>query len=207
MNYYEELIKNIEELISSNKLDEARKLINEELSLPYIPKDIEEKLLIYSDTLKENSRVRNSLDDDEIVEYLLSKDEKQLIAVDTLSKKNLRDYIDVCEEFLKGNGNVNAKALLIDSLIRQSINYDFIYVNNSLLLKFNPVNLQIIEETDGFIEASKAISDNYFKDPSKIQLGLQLLFKEAMLSLPNEIDGKIVSKKIIDYIENAFSAN
>lgn len=207
MNYYEELIKNIEELISSNKLNEAGKLINEELSLPYIPKDIEEKLLIYSDTLKENSRVRNSLDDDEIVEYLFSKDEKQLIAVDTLSKKNLRDYIDVCEEFLKGNGNVNAKALLIDSLIRQSINYDFIYVNNSLLLKFNPVNLQIIEETDGFIEASKAISDNYFKDPSKIQLGLQLLFKEAILSLPNEIDGKIVSKKIIDYIENAFSAN
>lgn len=207
MNYYDELLVNIDKLISSNELDEAKRLVENELSLPYIPRDIEEKLLEYSKQFKHSIKVNKTIEIDEIIEYLSGNDEHQLIAVDALSKKNLRDYIDICEEYLKNNRNMNAKALLIDSLIRQEINYEFSYVNDCSLIKFNPINLQTIEETNGFIEASKTISDYYFKDPSKIQLGLQLLFKEAMLSLPNEINGKIVSKKIIDYIENAFSAN
>ena len=44
------------------------------------------------------------------------------------------------------------------------------------------------------------------KDPSKAHMGIELLYKEALLSLPNQINGKLVSEKIINYIDKAFSA-
>lgn len=206
MNYYEELIKNIEDLLNNKKYDEAKSIIDNELNLPYVPKEIEEKLNQYLLIIKDATFALKLLSDEEIEAYLKDNETKQLIAVDELSKRNLRDYIDVIYEYLKDDGYINAKALLIDSLIRQEINYEFEYVNNCSLIKFNPSKLEVIEKTDGFNTAYTLIEENYLKDPSKAHMGIELLYKEALLSLPNQIDGKLISEKIINYIDKAFSA-
>lgn len=205
-NYYDELIINIEKLISLGKKDEAIKIIDEELALPYVPRDIEEKLSQYLIELKEKDIHFKSISDDEMLDFLSGDETHQLIAVDELSRRNLRDYIDICDEYLKGDNYINSKALLIDSLIRQEINYVFTYINNSSLFKFNPSKLQIIEETDEFKDTIGILNDYYLKDPSKLQLACQLVYKEAMLSLPNRINGEKLVKKIISYIDDAFSA-
>lgn len=206
MNYYDELIQNLEALLKDKKYDEALTIIKNELNLPYIPSEIESKFNKYLLDIKEATYALKSLTDEDINTYLNNSYEKQLLAVDELSRKNLRDYIDIVEGYLKSNGFKNAKALLIDSLIRQEINYEFEYVNDSLLIKFNPSKLENIEETDGFKTAYALIEDNYLKDPSKAQMGIELLYKEALLSLPNQIDGQLVSEKIINYINEAFAA-
>lgn len=204
MNYYDELIENIDKYIKDKDYDHAKSLILNELNLAYVPRDIEEKLNIYLSQIKEATYALKSLTDEDINSYLKESKEKQLIACDELGKRNLRDYIDVCNDYLKSDGFANAKALLIDSLIRQEINYDFEYVNNSSLLVFNPSNLKVIEETDGFIKSKTKLEENYMKDPSKIQMGLELLYKEALLSLPQEIEGD-TADKIISYIDEAFT--
>lgn len=204
MNYYDELIENIDKYIKEKDYDQAKTLILNELNLAYVPRDIEDKLNNYLSTIKEATYALKSLTDEDISAYLKASYEKQLIACDELGKRNLRDYIDVCNNYLKSNGFKNAKALLIDSLIRQEINYAFEYVNDSSLLVFNPSKLKVIEETDGFISAKAKLEENYMKDPSKVQMGLELLYKEALLSLPAEIS-EDVAEKIIAYIDEAFT--
>ena len=204
MNYYDELIENIDKYIKENDYDQAKSLILNELNLAYVPRDIEDKLNNYLSTIKEATYALKSLTDEDINAYLKASYEKQLIACDELGKRNLRDYIDVCNNYLKSNGFKNAKALLIDSLIRQEIDYAFEYVNDSSLLAFNPSKLKVIEETDGFISAKAKLEENYMKDPSKVQMGLELLYKEALLSLPAEIS-EDVAEKIIAYIDEAFT--
>lgn len=204
MNYYDELIENIDKYIKEKDYDQAKSLILNELNLAYVPRDIEDKLNNYLSTIKEATYALKSLTDEDISAYLKASYEKQLIACDELGKRNLRDYIDVCNNYLKSNGFKNAKALLIDSLIRQEINYAFEYVNDSSLLAFNPSKLKVIEETDGFINAKAKLEENYMKDPSKVQMGLELLYKEALLSLPAEISEN-VAEKIITYIDEAFT--
>lgn len=204
MNYYDELIENIDKYIKEKDYDQAKSLILNELNLAYVPRDIEDKLNNYLSTIKEATYALKSLTDEDISAYLKASYEKQLIACDELGKRNLRDYIDVCNNYLKSNGFKNAKALLIDSLIRQEINYAFEYVNDSSLLAFNPSKLKVIEETDGFINAKAKLEENYMKNPSKVQMGLELLYKEALLSLPAEIS-EDVAEKIITYIDEAFT--
>ena len=204
MNYYNELIENIDKYIKEKDYDQAKSLILNELNLAYVPRDIENKLNNYLSTIKEATYALKSLTDEDISAYLKASYEKQLIACDELGKRNLRDYIDVCNNYLKSNGFKNAKALLIDSLIRQEINYAFEYVNDSSLLTFNPSKLKVIEETDGFINAKTKLEENYMKDPSKVQMGLELLYKEALLSLPAEIS-EDVAENIIVYIDEAFT--
>ena len=206
MNYYDELIDNIENLINNKEYDQAKALILNELNMIYVPSDIENKLNDFLDTIKQYIYKPNSISNDDILNYLNGDENHQLIAVDELGKRNLRDYIDVCSEFLKNDRFVNAKALLIDSLIKQDINYEFEYVNKCSFIKFNPIKMKIIEETEGFIVGSKIINETYMKDASKAHMALELLYKEAMLSLPIEINGIEKASNIIKYIDSAFSA-
>lgn len=207
MNYYDELIQNIEKYIENEEYDLAKSTILNELNMPYVPKDLENKLYEYLNIIKTKLFVIKSISDDEIVKYLNDNEEKQLIAVDELSKRNLRDYIDICSDFISDKGKyANAKALLIDSLIRQEINYEFAYVNDSSLLKFNPCKLPIIEKSEGFIVANAILNDYYMKNPSQLNIAVELLYKESLMTLPYQIDGNEISKKIINYIDKAFSA-
>ena len=207
MTYYDELIASIETSISKKDYDNAYKLIYEELKMPYIPVDIEEKLNKYLYDLKQTKINTKSLSDEDICTYLMGDFEHQLVACSALNNKNLRDYIDVCEIYLKSDGFANSKALLIDSLIRQEVNYEFTYVNNGSLLKFNPKDIIPVENTPEFKECNAKFLDYYLKDPSKYQMAVELLYKEALLTLPNSIDSNNTYNKIIRYIDDAFSAN
>ena len=89
MNYYDEILKKIEELLKDNKQDEVRRIVDDELSQAYIPRDFEEKLNEIKDSLVVDIKT-HSLSDEEIIEYLGGSKEKQLMAVSILDKKNLR---------------------------------------------------------------------------------------------------------------------
>lgn len=206
MNYYDEILTKIEKLINDNK-DEARKLVDDELAQPYIPRDAEEKLLKYKEELKESS-LKKELSDEDIVEYLNDSKEKQLLAVSVLDRKNLRDYIELCNNYLKGDGFINAKVLLVDSLIRQEIGDDIYLNKDGLEFNFIPKFQLPIEESDGFIFGNKYLENYYLKDPSKLQMAKSLLYKELMLQLPINVEdseGIIIAKDIIEYIEEAFN--
>lgn len=206
MNYYEETLEKINKHLNNKEVDEALKLIEKELEAPYLPKEFNNELIrLYN----ENRKVESfKLDDDNLEDYLYSTKEKQLIAVDYLNNKNLRDYLDICNKYLCSEGFINAKVLLVDSLIRQEIGEEINMTNNGLEYSFIPKYLLPIEESDGYLSGKKYLEDIYLKEPSKLKMGIDLLYKELILNLPvNLIDeeGLILAKKIEEYINKAFN--
>lgn len=205
MNYYDDILNKINELINNNDINKALSIVEEELRAPYLPKDFNEKLLsIYDNFHKNNTFIMN---DEMIEDFLYSTNEKQLIAVDQLNKKNLREYIDLCNEYLTSKGFINAKVLLVDSLIRQEIGEEIKMDKDGLLFEFIPKYQLPIEESDGYLSGKKHLNDYYLKEPSKAKIALDLLYKEMIMNLPinmNEEEGIEIAIKIIDYINCAF---
>ncbi len=206
MNYYDDILNKINELIKNNDINKALSIVEEELRAPYLPKDFNEKLLsIYDNFHKNNTFIMN---DEMIEDFLYSTNEKQLIAVDQLNKKNLREYIDLCNEYLTSKGFINAKVLLVDSLIRQEIGEEIKMDKDGLLFEFIPKYQLPIEESDGYLSGKKYLNDYYLKEPSKAKIALDLLYKEMIMNLPinmNEEEGIEIAIKIIDYINCAFN--
>ena len=207
MNYYDELLSKLDELMDNKRYKEAEKLIDDELSMAYVPKDIESKLKEYKDEVKVYTFRSRSLNDEQIEEYLFNDPEHQLRAVTELDKRNLRDLIDLCDKYLRSNGFINAKVLLIDSLIRQQIDHRFVYINNDDRYEFNPKDVKKADEAEGYLSAINCLQEYYLKEPSKLLLAEQLLNKEALLALPFNLsyeDGIKIAEKIENYIDGAF---
>ena len=175
--------------------------------MAYVPKDIESKLKEYKDEVKVYTFRSRSLNDEQIEEYLFNDPEHQLRAVIELDKRNLRDLIDLCDKYLRSNGFINAKVLLIDSLIRQQIDHRFVYINNDDRYEFNPKDVKKADEAEGSLSAINCLQEYYLKEPSKLLLAEQLLNKEALLALPFNLsyeDGIKIAEKIENYIDEAF---
>ena len=209
MNYYDELIDKIKLLLREKNYEMAEKLIQDELSLPYVPKDIEEMLYNLKEQIVK-STIPHRISDEEIEKHLFEGDiDHQLMAVNELNGKNLRQYIDLCQRYLDGNGFANAKALLIDSLIRQEINHVFHYKRDDDLMMFNPCSYEVIEDSEPFSAASRQLSEDYMKEPSKLQLARQLLYKELIMALPDVYtseEAMILEERIVEYINKAFDS-
>ena len=208
MDYYDETLEKIDKLLKENNDKAVLDIINDELKQAYIPRDFEAKLYDYLDKIRPQ-KVTKTISDDEIIDFLKSSNEKQLLAVDALNKRNLRDYIDLCNDYLCSDAFLNAKVLLVDSLIRQEINEEIKMTNNGLEYNFIPKYLLPIEESDGFISGNKYLCDYYLKEPSKLELAKNLLYKELILLLPinqDENEGIIIAKNITKYIDDAFNS-
>ena len=108
------------------------------------------------------------------------------------------------------SGGLNlTESLLIDSLIRQEIDHVFEYKRNEELISFNPSSYQVIEESEPFSAASGLLSAYYMKEPSKLQMARQLLYKEFLMALPDLYsieEAYALEKKIITYIDHAFDS-
>ena len=209
MNYYDEMIDRIKRLIDDEKYDEAGRLIANELEMPYVPKDAEEKLKELYDELCYFRPAQKDLSDKKIEEYLFSDSDHQLLAVNELDHRNLREYIPLCEHYLSSEGFANAKALLIDSLIAQQIDHIFECCKGKEKIRFNPSLMKRVNETDVYRFCLRLIYEAYLKEPSKAKLAEQLLYKEFLMALPLEIeeeDCNRLSQKIIAFIDQAFDS-
>ncbi len=207
MSYYDELFLKIDDLLKNKDQKKALDLIEEELKLPYIPKDIEVKLREYYNDLFLKDSFSHELSDEEIEDYLFKDEMHQLIAVNTLADKNLRNYLEIAEHYLCSEAFVNAKVLLVESLIRQEISTEIRMSEKGMEYCFIPKYLLLPEESDGFIEALKIIEDYYLKEPSKIIFSKELLYKECLLALPISYtieESTKLAHNIIEYIEKCF---
>ena len=210
MNHYEETEEKIRKLILEKEYEKALRLIENELELSYVPRDFEETLEELLGDIKEETFKVNSLDEEEISSYLFMDESHQLLAVDALDKRNLRDQIPLCQKYLSESDFLNGKALLIDSLIGQQIDHEFVLKKNGNVYHFNPSKMLRTSDTELFAKTASLLDEHFMKEPSKLILAKQLLYKELMLSMPQLPDieqSKEISQKIIDYINQAFEKN
>lgn len=211
MDFYEKLINDIEKLIEEEKDERAIALINEELSMPYVPRGIEEKLHMLLDKICSQGNDVNYVSDEKLIKLLDGDKNEQLIGVDTLDKRNLRDYLDMVEKFLMEDKFVNAKVLLIDSLVKQEINCELQVLKEGEVISFNPSKLKPIDKTEEYKLGIRILDDKYMKEPSKMYLAVKVLNESAIMKYPlcfTEEEIRELTSEIIRYIDEAFdSAN
>ena len=209
MEYYEETLLNIEKLLEEGREEEVRRIIEEELSQVYVPRDFEEKLHDVLKKLPPKERIREELSEEKIAEYLKSSPDHQLLAVSVLDKKNLRDHLKLCEDFLTSeNGHLHAKVLLVDSLIRQEIGEEIRMSDETAEYAFIPKYLLPPEESDGFLYGIRKLEEAFLKEPSMFLMARDLLYKETILKLPVNLDkeeGEVLAEDIEKFIRNAFN--
>lgn len=187
-NYYEECIEEIGRFLEAKKFLEAEEKIKEELSMPYIPKDFEEKLKVLEKELLQQ-QTEKKLGDDEIEAYLEMDELHQLMAVKALSESNMRQYPDLIQKGFDRAKSALVKISLIEACIDQQLNEEFQIEKDGLEICFVPCTCVNPPDSSG-VEKCLEILRKWLEsdDPSMLNLCTQCALKEAYLHLPFEIE-------------------
>ena len=210
MDFYEELIASIKELIEAKKYEEARNRINEELLMPYVPGYVMEELQDFLDELDYLSpRKEDGLTVDEAIMYLKSDDIKyQFLAANYFDRLNIRDYLDVIEENLQSDKVYDdVKVALVSTLINQEIKEEIKMNKEGVEYKFIPYYVIKVEDSDGYLKALEIFKEEFYKNPSYYNMAVELFTSQAYKYLPlniEEQEGADMAHNIIKYIYRLF---
>ncbi|ASZ09293.1 hypothetical protein CK556_02980 [Mesoplasma chauliocola] len=166
MNFYDELIIEIKEFISEHDFDNALLKINQELTMPYVPSDIEEKLTKFKveiyEKISTKANINNSVNAEYILQLLKSSDrEQQAFGINYLNKINLREHVEEISAILKlENIDNSIKTLILFTLKEQEINKEFDVLYSGAQITWKPIeidfesNFKFITEIDELITKS-----------------------------------------------------
>ncbi len=145
--YYDLLSIKIAALVAIEEDDKAIEILEEELSMPYIPYKYDEYFNnTYTDLLKKRKRggkdysPYDMLKDEELMQLIDADKESEIVAmaIYQLQKRNVRLYLEVIKKFMKSKANNYLKTMLIEVLADQDINEDIMVRHGELMLEVNP---------------------------------------------------------------------
>ena len=187
-NYYEECLKKINTLIEENHQEEAKRIIDEELNLAYVPFEFEEKLKELKKELNV-TKTTKYLTDEEIEAYIDGSENFQLLAVAELKKRNVRQYLDIIQKIFDSTKSEFVKISLLEICIEQQIMEELKMLKDGLEIHFIPAACTLPQDSDGFdlcVEYLQQWLEN--EDPILYNMCRQTALKEAYLHLPFEIE-------------------
>lgn len=173
-NYYWLIRYKIEALIEMQQLENASNVVEQELKMPYIPKDYVEYFTTLGSQLKNQIKLKNkkdqlsSLDDASFIELLLKETDEMnlLVLVDQFSYRNVRAMIDGLKRFYDLERIPSyIKMSLTEVLKEQALDFEFKIRSNNQVLSLNPMKIQPLFEQDNFKQAIKTVDDNPLKLP------------------------------------------
>ena len=190
-SYYDTVIRQCETLMQEGSFKEAYQQLEEELSMPYIPKAAEEKIIALYNECRSTLRlsVQPSAVTKEIEELLKGSIDEQFSAVEQLRSSNIRNHLEVVQEALEINDNVWIKAFLIEALCEQNVSDEFRLEQEGLCYTFVPCALTLPQEQEA-VHQSVALLREWLENenPSVLSLCVEALMQEAYLRLPMDID-------------------
>lgn len=161
--FYDIMIIYLNSLINIGEKEKALKLVKEELSMPYIPMNFEDKFLeIYKEVAYiEKEGKEFNLSREKIEEILKLEEDKNLIilAIVDLCKLNIRDFFDCISTFFKRNVKNVFKVMLVDAMRGQGVNSEFILVNKGKEYKVIPSLCENVLESKDYIYIRKIVED------------------------------------------------
>lgn len=208
-SFYKEVIQKIKDHINNRDYEKAFELLNEELKMPYIPKDVEKELLEYKAKLlphisKEKEAKKITTDD--VIDYLNSADKLKLIqAIEELPNLNLRKIAKELKDWIQNNKDDKVTiAFIIENLIDQKVDIDINLDSKSI----NPKDSKSVLEDPSIIKGLEYIIENTDKQPQLTDLATSE-FKRYLLNTYPSIprDSIEVVKSIINIINNSLNGD
>ena len=185
MDYYTEILNDLEKLLADEQYDDALFMIRSELRMPYVPPDFREKLEEMEKRIPRNDEHTVKVPDEDKIRELLKGDaESQMYAVYSLTNQNLRRHKVLIDDVFSSDVLPQAKDILIYALIEQEISEEFTLNKNGLEYRFVPRYCLLPEESDGYQEAVKQLKEIYLHEPSLYQFAIDLLQEKCFSHLP-----------------------
>ncbi len=213
-NFYDELLKDIQEAIESQDYAKAASLINEELSMPYSPQRVLDQLAVFQQKIEEkqdHSKTLKVLTVEQIEEYLRSDNERALEAVNYLRQTNCRQYLEVFETALKDETlDHYLRVLLLEVLIEQGVNQTFEFTKADKQLTVNPATLPEVSQQENLPAVVDLIHQRTSKNPSfqgQCDSVLAYLLYAIYPELIKHDDIEKVAYSVIRYVYNAYGQN
>lgn len=187
-NYYDEILEDVQKLLANNDWEEALFVLKKELEMPYIPKDIEEKLkYLQKEALYQKSQTYEPKEEslESILNHLKGSEKQQLAAAVALTGRNLRECIAEIQAWLEDNPCPEAAALVIEALGEQQINEEFVLAKNGIEYTFFGDDIVPIEMNSAVHLAIGFLNEWLSNDnPDFFEMAKTLLIHEAYLFLP-----------------------
>ena len=194
--------------MKEEKTDEVLKLVNEELSMPYIPMADEDRLRELAKSLRKE-QVRKTPSFDEIVASIKKSDLGSLAALDQLRKSNLRMLNTEIQEMFDASLHPLISSLLIQICIEQQLTDTFVLNRDGQRMEFIPMYLPLPWESDGYVAAHHLLRDWLENDnPSLLKMCVDVLDGEATLALPmsfSEEEGAILAGSVLKFVYMALN--
>jgi hypothetical protein len=185
MDYYTEILNDLEKLLADEQYDDALFMIRSELRMPYVPPHFREKLEEMEKRIPRNDEHTVKVPDEDKIRELLKGDaESQMYAVYSLTNQNLRKHKVLIDDVFSSDVLPQAKDILIYALIEQEISEEFTLNKNGLEYRFVPRYCLLPEESDGYQEAVKQLKEIYLHEPSLYQFAIDLLQEKCFSHLP-----------------------
>ena len=218
----------IELLCLAKYFDEAYQEIKYYENLPYHSQEAEEMLKVLPKIVREyeNMDSKKTLDEEDIIKNLLSKDnEKVLGALDAIRDLRIEPYIMAIQKLLISHPKQSIRSFCLLLLVQRAYPKKVKFKRDDKIIELIPANLKppfVDESYDAFY---KKMEDAY-KDPSLTKNALSILSSYIIYIYPNslelnddlcnalyyvsceylQIDTTIVDKKIIPLIDKIKAA-
>ena len=159
--YYDILSLEIALMVDLELDDEALKILEEELSMPYIPSEYEEIYTSTYEVLKKKKKAANhqaspydQLTTDELKALLKADNKPEVIVqvINQLDSRNVRHFMFEVEDFLESEAPNYLKTLLLEVLIDQNIDVNLKVKHNDLMIEVNPKDLTRMMDQPGLNE-------------------------------------------------------
>ena len=206
-NYYQEMIREIEDMIENGQLAAASFRLEQELNMPYVPADAEAKLQqIHRDLVYRMAEEKESSEPtaDVLLERLKGEPQNQLAAAAKLSERNLRSLSEEIKEWLSHEPQPEAAALIIAAIGEQEIDDEFVLVKDGVEYAFWGDDVIPPAGSGGFLKALECLKTWLENDrPDLFEMCRTMLVHEVYLFLPlsyDEEEGEELAWTILDQV-------
>lgn len=198
-NYYDSVITKIEELIASEKKDEAFDILKEELSQAYIPKETQQRL----EEIFEQEFVQ------EVVEKQVSIEEARSgllnLSIETIVQNfftlNLRMLEKEILYYLENSEDYLSMSLLIYNLIDQGVTIDFTLTKFGITDSFNTMGVNIVDE-DVMLMHAELYAREFEKNPVYAKYCVDILSYYFFVTFPFKLDNDFeLYQEVVNYVK------
>lgn len=193
-SYYQTLLGDVVKLFQEKKFEKASQLINEELSMPYVPAEAQQILEQYQEECRPYLSRTRHVSDEELEQWCENGSESQKErAVTALLSLNLRQYLPEVRKLLLAENLLDEfKGELIEALIEQKLDETLrIRKSDGRLVSFNPSKI-VPAEQDAVIQQTKNLLDQWLSadNPSLENFCEELLKQETLERRPDDFSGQ-----------------
>lgn len=196
--YYDMLALEVLILVQLEQDDEALKILEEELSMPYIPDNYETLFRSTYESLvkKKNANEKqyspfDLLSEEELKELISPSKESEVIflAFQQLAKRNVRQYMDVVSKYLQSDAKDYYKTVLLEILQDQGIDVKIDLKHAGKMITVNPSKLEPLINEEMINDMSKyLVNMNEDKDVSINQDCYDILMNYLGNIYPEKVD-------------------